>query len=150
MPRPKKVKRGDRVKVHYTCMLDNETVIDKSSEDAPLKFIMGKGEVIRGLEEALEDMKVGESIRKKVPAEMAYGIRHDEWVLEVGRDKIPEEWQPEIGKHLEIPRENREPYTAIITHVSPSTITLDFNHPLAGKELIFEISLLEITRNKKS
>jgi peptidylprolyl isomerase len=101
-------------------------------------------EVIKGLEEAVAGMKVGESKTVTVGAEKAYGRRHDEWVLEVGRDKLPADWNPEIGLHYEIPREDGQSTTATVTHVSKSSVTLDFNHPLAGRELIFEINLLAI------
>lgn len=148
MPRPKKVKKGDTVKIHYTCTLSNGALIDSSFEDEPLEFTVGKGEVIKGFEEAVKGMSVGEKATKKIPAEKAYGTRHEEWVLEVGRDKLPEDWQPEVGLHLDIPREDGQTTVATVTHVSSKMVTLDFNHPLAGNELIFTIKLLEIARKK--
>ncbi len=145
MARPRmKTRKGDAVKIHYTCKLSNGTVIDSSEGKEPLEFTIGKVEVIKGLEESVAGMKVGESKTVTVPADKAYGLYHDEWVLEVGRDKFSEDWRPEIGLHYEVPRENGQSTTATVTHVSQSSVTLDFNHPLAGKELIFEISLLEI------
>jgi peptidylprolyl isomerase len=83
-----KVKKGDTVKVQYTCKLSNGTVIDSSIGREALEFTLGKEEVIKGLEEAVAGMKVGESKTVTVAAEKAYGRRHDEWVLEVGRDKL--------------------------------------------------------------
>ena len=148
MPRRKKVKKGDIVKIHYTCTLANGTLIDSSFENEPLEFTVGKGEVMTGLEEAVKGMSVGEKATKKVPAEKAYGIRYQEWVLEVGRDKLPDEWQPEVGLHLDIPRENGQTTVATVTHVSEKMVTLDFNHPLAGNELIFTISIIKIGRKK--
>ena len=148
MPRPKKVKNGDTVKIHYTCSLANGTLIDSSFEKQPLKFTVGKAEVLTGLEEAVKGMSVGEKATKKVPSEKAYGARHDEWVLEVGRDKLPEDWQPEIGLHLDIPQKNGQTTVATVTRISEKTVTLDFNHPLAGNELIFTINVLEIARKK--
>ena len=139
-----KAKKGDRVQVQYTCKLENGTAIDSSVGREPLEFTLGKGEVINGLEEAVRGMKVGESKIVNVSAEKAYGPYHDEWVLEVGRDKLPGDWKPEIGLHLELPAENGQSSTALITRVSQSYVTLDFNHPLAGKGLIFEVSLLGI------
>jgi len=139
-----KVKKGDTVKIHYTCKLANGTVIDSSIGREPLEFTLGKDEVIKGLEEAVKGMKISESKISRVPAEKAYGRHHDEWVLDVGRDKFPEDWNPEVGLHFEIPRENSQSSVATVTHVSQSSVTLDFNHPLSGKKLIFEISLLEI------
>jgi peptidylprolyl isomerase len=139
-----KVKKGDTVRIQYTCKLSNGTVIDSSIGGEALEFTLGRVEVIKGLEEAVAGMKVGESKTVTVGAEKAYGRRHDEWVLEVGRDKLPADWNPEIGLHYEIPREDGQSTTATVTHVSKSSVTLDFNHPLAGRELIFEINLLAI------
>jgi len=148
MPRPRKVKKGDTVRIHYTCTLANGTLIDSSLEDEPLEFTVGKGEVMKGLEDAVQGMNVGEKAARKISAEKAYGERHEEWVLEVGRDKLPEDWQPEIGLHLDIPRGNGQTTVATVTHLSSKMVTLDFNHPLAGEELIFTIKLLEIKRKK--
>jgi len=135
---------GDLVKIHYTCKLANGTIIDSSSGKEPLEFTLGKGEVIKALEDAVMGMRVGQSKTVNVPAENAYGPHHVEWVLEMGRDKLPGEWNPEVGLCLEIPREKGESSVATVTYVSQSTVRLDFNHPLAGKALIFEISFLEI------
>jgi FKBP-type peptidyl-prolyl cis-trans isomerase 2 len=139
-----KGRKGDLVKIHYTCKLANGTIIDSSSGKEPLEFTLGKGEVIKALEDAVMVMRVGQSKTVNVPAENAYGLHHMEWVLEMGRDKLPGDWNPEVGICLEIPREKGESSKATVTHVSQSTVRLDFNHPLAGKDLIFEISFLEI------
>lgn len=139
-----KVKKGDTVKVDYTCTLANGTMIDASAAGKPLEFVVGRGDVIKGLDEAVAGMKVGETKTIRVAAEKAYGPRHEEWMLEVGRDKFSEDWKPEIGLHYEVPRENGQSTTATVTRVSSSSVTLDFNHPLSGKELIFEVSVLEI------
>ena len=128
-----KVRKDDTVKVHYTCKLANGTVIDASAAGKPLEFVVGKGDVIRGLDEAVAGMKVGESKTATVAAEKAYGPRHEEWVLEVTRDKFSEDWRPEIGLHYEVPSENGQSTTATVTRVSPKSVTLDFNHPLQGK-----------------
>ena len=139
-----KGRNGDSVKIHYTCKLANGTIIDSSSGKEPLEFILGKGEVIKALEDAVMGMRVGQSKTVNVPAENAYGPHRGEWVLEMGRDKLPGDWNPEVGLCLEIPRGKGESSMATVTHVFESTVRLDFNHPLAGKALIFEISFLEI------
>ena len=139
-----KVRKGDTVRLNYTCRLANGTVIDSSVGSEPLEITLGRYDVIKGLEDAVAAMKAGESKTVTVPADKAYGPYHDEWVLEVGRDKLPEDWNPEIGLHYEVPREKGQSTTATVTRVTQSSVTLDFNHPMAGKELIFEISLLEI------
>ena len=139
-----KGRNGDLVKIHYTCKLANGTIIDSSVGNEPLEFTLGKGEVIKALEDAVMGMRVGQSKTVNVPAENAYGPHHGEWVLEMGHDKLPGDWNPEVGLCIEIPREKGESSMATVTHVSQSTVRLDFNHPLAGKALIFEISFLEI------
>lgn len=139
-----KVRKGDTVRLNYTCRLANGTVIDSSVGSEPLEITLGRYDVIKGLEDAVAAMKAGELKTVTVPADKAYGPYHDEWVLEVGRDKLPEDWVPEIGLHYEVPREKGQSTTATVTRVTQSSVTLDFNHPMAGKELIFEISLLEI------
>jgi peptidylprolyl isomerase len=139
-----KGRKGDLVKIHYTCKLANGTIIGSSSGNEPLEFTLGKGEVLKALEDAVMGMRVGQSKTVNVPAEKAYGTHREEWVLDMGRDKLPGDWNPEVGLCLEIPRGKGESSMATVTHVSQSTVTLDFNHPLAGKALIFEISFLEI------
>lgn len=142
----KKAKKGDKVRVHYTCRLANGTVIDSSHGNDPLQFDLGKEEVLKGLDEAVKGMKEGEEKTCTVNAEKAYGIRHEEWKLDVPRNKFSEEWTPEVGLHFEIEREDGQRSVATVTNVSKETVTLDFNHPLAGKELVFEVSLIEISR----
>jgi peptidylprolyl isomerase len=139
-----KVRKDDTVKIHYTCKLTDGTVVESSVKGKPIEFVVGKGGVIKGLDEAVAKMKIGETNTIRVAPEKAYGPRREEWVLEAGRDRFSEDWRPEVGLHFEIPGENSESRTATVTRVSSSTVTLDFNHPLAGKELIFEVSLLEI------
>ena len=141
----RKVRKGDRVSIHYTCKLANGTLIDSSVGKTPLEFTVGAGEVLKGLEESVKGMKVGESKTKRVAMEKAYGPYHDEWVVEVGRDQFPPNWIPEVGLHYEIPREHGESSVATITRVSEASVTLDFNHPLAGKVLIFQVQLLAIS-----
>jgi peptidylprolyl isomerase len=138
-----KPEKGDTVRIHYTCKLEDGTVADSSGID-PIEFILGKGDVIKGLEEAVMGMKVGQSRTVNIPPDKAYGLRHEEWALDVPRNKMPDGIKAEAGVCLEIPGEGGSSSTAAVTHVSESSVTLDFNHPLAGKELTFDISLLEI------
>lgn len=139
-----KGRNGDLVKIRYTCKLADGKIIDSSNDKEPLEFTIGKGEVLKAVEDAVKGMRVGESKTINVPAENAYGERHEEWAIDVGRDKLPEDFSPKVGLHFEIPRGKGQSSQATVTHVSQSTVRLDFNHPLAGKALIFEISFLEI------
>ena len=139
-----KPKKGDTVRIHYTCKLEDGTVADSSNGIDPIEFTLGKGDVIKGLEEAVIEMKVGQSKTVNIPPDKAYGLRHEDWALEVPRDGMPEGIKAEAGVCLEIPREDGSCSTATVMHISESSVTLDFNHPLAGKKLIFDVSLLEI------
>ena len=142
----KKAKKGDAVKVHYTCRLANGTVMDSSLGDDPLQFHLGREEVIKGLDEAIRGMKEGEEKKFTLTADKAYGMRREEWKLDLPKDKLPEEWPLAVGLNLEIPRDDGKVSVATVTNISEMTVTIDFNHPLAGKDLIFEVSLLEISR----
>lgn len=148
MAAKKKVKKGDIVKVYYTCMLPNGTVIDRSPENEPLSFRVGEREVISGLEKAVIGMKTGESKTATVPAALAYGQYHDEWLLEVPKDKLPEGIKTEVGLRVELSGEDGKSFHAAIKNVSASSVTLDFNHPLAGEELTFEVTLLDVQSAK--
>jgi peptidylprolyl isomerase len=138
------VERGDTVKVHYTARLENGMVFDSTMSRGPLIVIIGEGELIPGFEEALMGMKPGDSRKVKVPAEKAYGPYHKDLAMVVDHDQLPEGFEPEVGERLEMPHEMGYPIIYTVTEVSESTVTLDANHILAGKDLIFEIELVEI------
>jgi peptidylprolyl isomerase len=138
------VERGDTVKVHYTGRLENGMVFDCTTSNSPLIFIIGEGELIPGFEEAVMGMKEGESKKVKVPADKAYGPYHKDLAMVVDHDQLPEDFEPEVGEQLEMPHEMGYPIVYTVTQVSESTVTLDANHILAGKDLIFEIQLVEI------
>ncbi len=138
-------KDGDRVKVHYTGRLDDGTVFDSSMITDPLEFTIGERQVIEGFEEAVVGMSPGESRTVGVSPEKGYGHPRDDLIVTVGRDKFPDDIQPVVGKQLELRRrEDGETFPVTVTDVSESTVTLDANHYLAGKELTFDIRLLEI------
>jgi len=137
-------KHGDMVKVHYTGKLVDGTVFDASTEDEPLEFTIGDAEVIKGLEDAVIGMNAGESKVAEIPAENAFGVYKKEMVVVVDRSQFPADLNAEAGQHLEIPQEGGKGVVVMIAEVTDSTVTLDVNHPLAGKDLTLEIKLLEI------
>lgn len=145
-------KQGDRVKVHYTGRLDDGEVFDSSEceddgcgcESGPLEFTIGEGNVIPGFEAAVVGMSVGESREVNIPMDEAYGQHMEELVGVVERSRLPEGVVPEIGGQLEVTREDGEIFPVLITAVTETEVTLDANHPLAGRDLTFEIRLLEI------
>ena len=136
--------RGDTVKVHYTGRLENGMVFDCTTSDSPLLFIIGEDKLIPGFEEAVIGMRPGDSKKVKVPADKAYGPYHNDLAMVVNHDQLPEGFEPEVGERVEMPHEMGYPVVYTVTEVSESTVTLDANHILAGKDLIFEIQLVEI------
>ncbi|WDT73795.1 MAG: peptidylprolyl isomerase [Candidatus Manganitrophus sp.] len=137
-------KRGNAVKVHYVGRFEDGTVFDTSREREPLPFTIGEGEVIPGFEEAVVGMNPGESKKVVIPAENAYGPRHEEMVLVVDRQNLPEGVDPQVGQQYQIPQSDGQSIVVTVTDASDSSVTLDGNHPLAGRELTFEIELLEV------
>jgi peptidylprolyl isomerase len=138
------VERGDTVKVHYRAQLENGMVFDSTMSSGPLIVIIGEGELIPGFEEALMGMKPGESKKVKVPADKAYGPYHKDLAMVVDHDQLPEDFEPAVGEQLEMPHEMGYPIVYTVTEVLESKVILDANHILAGKDLIFEIELVEI------
>jgi FKBP-type peptidyl-prolyl cis-trans isomerase 2 len=137
-------KAGDTVKVHYTGRLADGTVFDSSDGSEPLEFTLGQGQIIPGFEQAVIGMRVGESKTVTIPVDQAYGPRRDDMVLEVGRDELPENLEPEIGMQLQMNRGDGGIVIVTITEVSETMIKIDANHPLAGRDLRFDIELVEI------
>ncbi|MFQ6002736.1 MAG: peptidylprolyl isomerase [Candidatus Zixiibacteriota bacterium] len=139
-----KAKNGDTVKVHYTGKLEDGTVFDTSIERDPLQFTIGQGQIIPGFEQAVVGMEPGESKITKVPADKAYGPRRKEMVLVVDRNQFPVDLKPKVGQHLQSRQADGRTIRVTVTDVSESSVTLDANHPLAGKDLTFDIQLVEI------
>jgi len=137
-------KGGDTVKVHYTGKLDDGTIFDSSKDRDPLQFIIGEGRVIPGFEQAVVGMNPGESKTATVAANEAYGPHLKEMVVVVDRKEIPEHLEPKVGQQLEIRQEDDRTIVVTVSDVSESSVTLDANHPLAGKDLTFDIQLIEI------
>lgn len=138
-------KNGDKVKVHYTGKFDDGTIFDSSLETSPIEFTVGEGSIIAGFEEAVVGMSPGESKNTTIEADSAYGPHRKELVLKVERNKLPENMEPQVGQVLQIGRDQGNSIPVTVIDVSESTVTLDANHPLAGRDLTFEIELLEIT-----
>ena len=137
-------KSGDKIQVHYSGRLEDGTPFDSSKGGDPLSLTLGQGEVIPGFDEAIVGMQVGESKTVTIGAEQAYGPRIDELVIELARKDLPEDLELTLGRQLEVTQEEGEPFVVEVTDLTESTVTLDANHPLAGKELTFDIELVEI------
>ena len=137
-------KQGDTVQIHYTCKLDDGTVFDTSRERHPLRFTIGNGQVIAGFDQAALGMNAGESRTSKLPVELAYGPRRNELVVTMNRDQLPPDVVPRVGQRLELTQADDKVVLATVTDMTESTLTLDANHPLAGKALTFDIELIAI------
>jgi FKBP-type peptidyl-prolyl cis-trans isomerase 2 len=136
---------GDTVKVHYTGKLDNGMVFDSSKNRDPLEFKLGAGQVIKGFEKGVIGMQTGESKTIKLSPDEAYGAEREELIAEVKKDEIPDNINPSIGQRLSLRQPDGNAVNVTISDITEKTITLDANHPLAGKTLIFDIELVEIS-----
>ena len=139
----KYAKDGDTVYVDYTGTLDDGSEFDSSVGKDPLQFTLGAGQMIPGFERAVFGMKVGETKTVTIPAAEAYAYDED-LVIEVNRDDLPEEIEPVVGLQIGVSFEGGQQGSAIITEVNETTVTLDANHLLAGKDLIFKIKLVKV------
>ncbi|SHG63401.1 peptidylprolyl isomerase [Fodinibius roseus] len=141
-----KVKNGDTVKVHYTGKLTEDgTVFDSSREREPLEFTLGEGQLIPGFEEAVIGMEEGEDTTIELSSEDAYGERREDLELEVSKDDLPDNIEPEEGMQLQMQQqENGQAIPVQITAVEDEFVKLDANHPLAGQDLTFDIELVEL------
>ncbi len=138
------VKKGDTVRIHYVGRLKDGTVFDSSEGGASLEMKLGQGDFIAGIEKAVLGMSIGEKKTVAVPAEEGYGPYHKERIFEYDRSRLPEGFVPVVGQQMQMFRADGKPVQVTITQFSDSTVTMDCNHPLAGKDLIFEITLEEI------
>ena len=135
---------GNTVIVHYTGTLEDGTVFDSSIDREPLEFVLGAGTMIPGFEDAVRGMQVGQSKTVTIPAQEAYGEHRDDMVLVIERSQLPEGLNPEVGQRLQMQQPDGGPVVVIVTDVTETTLTLDANPPLAGKDLTFELKLVEI------
>lgn len=137
-------KKGNTVKVHYTGSLNDGSVFDSSQGREPLEFTLGEERVIPGFENAVVGMSPGDKKKETIPADEAYGPRRDDMVLEVDRDQLPENVEPEVGLQLQMTTTDGRQVPVKIAEVEDSKVKLDANHPLAGKDLVFDLELVEI------
>lgn len=141
-----KAKKGDTVIISYIGRLEDGTVFDSTENRNPLEFTVGEGELIPGLEQGIIGMMPGESRTIMIPMEMGYGPHLKERVCELDRKRIPQGVQPEVGQQLQLYRADGLPVMGTVIGKSETSFTMDYNHPLAGKTLIFETRLLEIVQ----
>ncbi len=137
-------KTGDTVSIHYNGFLDDGTLFGSSRGEKPVKFTVGEGKMIRGLENAVIGMEKGDKRSLTIPPEDAFGLYSEKLVTTVNKSSIPSDVKPEVGKTLIFRGGGDQNVRAMVKDVTEKEITIDANHSLAGKELTIEIELLEI------
>lgn len=138
-------KKGDSVKIHYTGTLADGTVFDSSAGRDPLGFTLGGGQVIVGFEEAVLGMAIGDRKTVTIPSQKAYGEKNEELVIEVPRNQVPPDLNPEVDQKLQMGGPNGELVVVTVVAVTEEVVVLDANPPLAGKDLTFELELVAIS-----
>lgn len=137
-------KQGDTVIVHYTGKINNGIVFDTSRSRHPLQFTIGKEQVIAGFEQAVVGMKTGESKTTTIPMDQAYGPRRQDMITTMEHSLLPQDFQTKVGQRLELTQMDDQKILVTVMAVTDTTLTLDANHPLAGKDLTFDIELVGI------
>jgi len=136
---------GNKIKVHYTGKLEDGTVFDSSEGREPLEFVLGNGSLIKGFEDAVTGLAVGDKTIATLPPAEAYGDVREDMMVKVPVDQVPADIKPEVGLKLTVQQQDGQQVPVTVVDVTEEAITLDANHPLAGKTLVFEIEVLELT-----
>ena len=139
------VKKGDTVKVRYHGRLEDGTTFDSSQGREPLEFEVGSGMVIAGFDEGVTGMQIGEKKTIHIPASEAYGPVQQEMIMEFPKNRFPADLTPEVGMQLNMSNGQGQNFPVVIVEVKDEVVVLDANHPLAGKDLIFDLELVEIS-----
>jgi peptidylprolyl isomerase len=137
-------KKGDKVKIHYHGKLNDGSTFDSSAGREPLAFEIGSGMVIPGFDDGVTGMTVGEKKTINIPAAQAYGEVSEEMIMEFPLNQFPADMVPEIGMQLTMSNNQGQNFPVVIVELKDESVLLDANHPLAGKELIFDLELVEI------
>ncbi len=139
------VKDGDKVRVHYHGKLRNGEIFDSSEGRDPLEFTVGSGQVIKGFDDGVKGMNIGDKKTVEIASTDAYGEKEEDRVIEFPKTQFPPEMKPEVGMQLMMNDGQGQSMPVVITEVKDETVLLDANHPLAGQDLIFDIELVENT-----
>ncbi len=137
-------KAGDTVRIHYTGTLSDGSTFDSSDGRDPLEFTLGSGQVIPGFDKAVTGMTPGDSQTVEIPADDAYGAHNPDGRQSFPRDQVPDGIPLDIGTRLQLSGPQGQPIMVTVAEVSETEVILDANHPLAGKDLTFQIELVEI------
>ncbi|OGF51185.1 MAG: hypothetical protein A2231_01960 [Candidatus Firestonebacteria bacterium RIFOXYA2_FULL_40_8] len=138
------VKKGDNIEVEYEGKLKNGTVFDSSKGRAPLAFEVGAGQMIKGFDTGVVGMKLNEEKTIDIKAEDAYGKRDEKMLQSVDKSFFPKEYKLEKGATVGLKHKSGQPMQAVIADITMDKVVLDFNHFLAGKDLIFKVKVVNI------
>jgi peptidylprolyl isomerase len=138
------VKSGDKIKVHYHGRLTNGETFDKSEGREPLEFEVGSGMVIKGFDDGVTGMAVGDKKTINIPADEAYGAKNPDMIIDMPKDRFPQDMELEVGMPLSMSDGQGQQFQVVVAEVKEDVVILDANHPLAGEDLIFDLELVEI------
>jgi peptidylprolyl isomerase len=135
------IKQGNTVKVHYTGRLEDNTIFDSSTGREPIEFQVGSQQVIEGFESAVMGLTKGDKTTVNITSDKAYGELRNELIQQVSRNQVPQDVA--VGSQLQGVNPQGQPFVVTVTEVNESSVTIDANHPLAGKNLIFDIEVVD-------
>ena len=138
------VKKGDKVKVHYHGRLDSGETFDKSEGREPLEFEVGSGMVIKGFDDGVTGMAVGDKKTVNIPFDEAYGPRNPDMIIEMPKERFPKDMELEVGMPLGMSDGQGQQFQVVVMEIKDDVVLLDANHPLAGQDLTFDLELVEI------
>jgi peptidylprolyl isomerase len=138
------VKSGDKIKVHYHGKLTSGETFDSSEGRDPLEFEVGSGMVIKGFDDGVTGMAVGEKKTINIPFDEAYGPRNPDMVIDMPKDRFPSDMEITVGMPLVMNDGQGQQFQVTIVEIEEESVKLDANHPLAGQDLIFDLELVEI------
>jgi peptidylprolyl isomerase len=138
------VKSGDTIKVHYHGKLTTGETFDSSAGREPLEFKVGSGMVIKGFDEGVTGMAIGEKKTIHIPVDEAYGPKNPEMIIPMPKERFPEGMEIEVGMPLGMSDQNGQQFQVVVTEIQEAIVMLDANHPLAGQDLVFDLELVEI------
>ena len=138
------VKKGNTIKVHYTGKLEDGTVFDSSEGREPLEFEVGAGRMIKGFDQGVEGMNLNEEKTITIEAAEAYGDIREDLIIDVPKAQLPPDIKPEVGMELVSQQPDGQQIVVTVKEVKPEAIVIDANHKLAGKDLIFDVKVVEI------